>query len=342
MRPPNRLDKTSSESGEDRLIAHYFRPLATHPGAFGLADDCAALSARPGRDLVLKADAIVGGVHFFTDDPADKVAQKALRVNLSDLAAKGARPIGFLLSLALPTPIDHAWLQAFATGLGKDANAFRCPLLGGDTDYTPGPVTISIAMVGTVPAGSMIKRSGARPGQRVCVTGTIGDAALGLRLRRSAASAQRWKLDSAHKHYLLDRYLVPQPRNAASEAVRFYAAAAMDISDGLAGDLEKLCRASGVSARIAVERIPLSEAARRAIASDPALIETALTGGDDYEILCTVEPERFDIFSAVAAEAGVSVTEIGEIEKRAAAVGARFFDRSRKPLVFERTSFSHF
>jgi thiamine-monophosphate kinase len=340
---PRRPGKSSSASGEDRLIAQSFRPLATHPGAFGLADDCAALSARPGRDLVLKTDAIVGGVHFFPDDPADKVAQKALRVNLSDLAAKGAKPIGFLLSLALSTPIDHEWLGAFAAGLGKDANQFRCPLLGGDTDYTPGPVTISIAILGTVPAGTMVMRSGARPGQRVCVTGTIGDAALGLLLRRSAALAQRWKLDGSQQQYLLDRYLVPQPRNAASEAVRFYAAAAMDISDGLAGDLEKLCRASGVSARIGVERIPFSEAARRAIASDPALIETALTGGDDYEIVCTVEPARFDVFCAVAAEAGVSVTEIGEVEKRTArAEGARFFDRSRKPLLFKQSSFSHF
>jgi thiamine-monophosphate kinase len=343
MSSRKQLGESSSTSGEDRLIAQYFRPLATHPGAFGLSDDCAALSARPGRDLVLKADAILGGVHFFPDDPADKVAQKALRVNLSDLAAKGAKPIGFLLSLALPTPIDHQWLQAFAAGLGKDADAFRCPLLGGDTDYTPGPVTISIAMLGTVPAGNMVMRSGARPGQRVCVTGTIGDAALGLRLRRSAALAQHWNLDSSQKQYLLDRYLVPQPRNAASEAVRFYAAAAMDVSDGLAGDLKKLCSASGVSARIAVECIPFSEAARRAIASDPALIETALTGGDDYEIVCTVEPARLDVFSAVAAEAGVSVTEIGAIEKRNARTGgARFFDRSRKPLVFKHASFSHF
>src|SRR5436305_13799085 len=131
------LRKRSDGSPEDHLIGKYFRPLAKHPGAFGLLDDCAALSARPGRDLVLKTDAIIGGVHFFPDDPADKVAQKALRVNLSDLAAKGAKPLGFLLSLALPIPIDHKWLEAFARALGKDADAFACPLLGGDTDYTP-------------------------------------------------------------------------------------------------------------------------------------------------------------------------------------------------------------
>ena len=292
------VHKSSGESGEDRLIAKYFRPLATHPGAFALIDDCAALSVPAGRDLVLKTDAIVGGVHYFPDDAADKIAQKALRVNLSDLAAKGARPVGFLLSLALISPIDHNWLAAFARGLRKDADAFGCPLLGGDTDRTPGPVTVSISVFGTVPRGTMVLRSGARAGQRVCVTGTIGDAALGLLLRRDAGAAESWKLRPAHAKHLLTRYLVPQPRNAAAEAVRLHAAAAMDVSDGLAGDLAKLCRASGVCAEIDVERIPLSQAARRAIACDPALIEAALTGGDDYEILCAVEPQKVAAFRA--------------------------------------------
>src|SRR5439155_15197870 len=154
----------------------------------------AVLTPPAGSDLVLKTDAIVGGVHFFPDDPADKVAQKALRVNLSDLAAKGAKPAGFLLSLALPKPIDDAWLQAFARGLEKDADAFDCPLLGGDTDRTPGPVTVSITVFGTLPQGTMVPRSGARAGQRVCVTGTIGDAALGLLLRRDGRAAGRLKL----------------------------------------------------------------------------------------------------------------------------------------------------
>jgi thiamine-monophosphate kinase len=337
------VHKSSGESGEDRLIAKYFRPLATHPGAFALIDDCAALSVPAGRDLVLKTDAIVGGVHFFPDDAADKIAQKALRVNLSDLAAKGARPVGFLLSLALTSPIDDKWLAAFARGLRKDADAFGCPLLGGDTDRTPGPVAVSISVFGTLPRGTMVMRSGARAGQRVCVTGTIGDAALGLFLRRDAGAAERWKLRSAHAKHLLARYLVPQPRNAAAEAVRLHAAAAMDVSDGLAGDLAKLCRASGVCAEIDVERIPLSQGARCAIAGDPALLETALTGGDDYEILCTVEPAKIAAFRAAAKKAKVAVTEIGEVVKpKAGAPGARFFDRTGKPLIFEKPAFSHF
>jgi thiamine-monophosphate kinase len=167
-------------SGEDRLIARYFAPLATHPGAFRLVDDAAAVAPPPGCDLVLKADAIVGGIHFFDDDPADAVAQKALRVNLSDLAAKGAKPLGFLLSIALPKGIPETWLAAFSEGLKRDMEQFNCPLFGGDTVRSPGGVMISVTVIGSVPTGTMVKRGGAKVGDRVVVTGTIGDAALGL------------------------------------------------------------------------------------------------------------------------------------------------------------------
>src|SRR5690242_7908867 len=167
-------------SGEDRLIERFFKPLATMPGALGLADDAAFLSPAPGTDLVLKTDAIVGGVHFFPDDAPQTVASKALRVNLSDLAAKGARPLGFLLSLALPKETDEQWLEAFAQGLRGDAVLFDCPLFGGDTDRTPGPTTVSIAMFGSVPKGSMVRRAGAKAGDCVFVTGTVGDGALGV------------------------------------------------------------------------------------------------------------------------------------------------------------------
>src|SRR5438552_17224578 len=194
--------KSSGASAEDRLIARYFRPLARHPGAFGLADDAAALTPPAGADLVLTTDAIVGGVHFFADDPADQVAKKALRVNLSDLAAKGAKPLGFLLTLALPKEIGERWLASFARGLGEDADTYDCPLLGGDTVRTPGPVTISIAAFGAVPHGKMARRSGARPGDRVMVTGTVGDAALGLLLRRDSATGKRWGLDQRAQDHL--------------------------------------------------------------------------------------------------------------------------------------------
>jgi thiamine-monophosphate kinase len=284
---------------------------------------------------VLKADAIIGGVHFFPDDAAHTVASKALRVNLSDLAAKGARPLGFLLSLAIPKDIGEDWLAGFAEGLRGDAVLFGCPLFGGDTDRTPGPVTVSIAMFGTVPEGTMVQRAGAKPGDRVFVSGTIGDAALGVMVR----DGKDWKLSESHRKHLLARYLLPQPRNALAEAVRTCASAAMDVSDGLAGDFSKLCRVSDVSADIEVARIPLSEAAKAVIAGDIGMLETAITGGDDYEIVCTVPAAKADIFRAAAEAAQVAVTEIGEIK---AGKGARFLGPDGDALTFKRASFSHF
>ena len=322
-------------SGEDRLIARFFKPLATHPGALGLTDDAAFITPPAGCDLVLKTDAIIGGVHFFAEDAAGDIARKALRVNLSDLAAKGATPLGFLLSLALPKDVGEEWLAGFAQGLRVDAEEFGCPLFGGDTDRTPGPATISIAMFGSVPEGAMVRRAGAKPGDRVFVSGTIGDAALGLLLRRGAA----WKLDEAQRRHLASRYLLPQPRMALAGAVRAHASAAMDVSDGLAGDLAKLCRASQVAAAIDVARVPLSAAAQAVLASDAGTIEPALTGGDDYEILCAVPPEHVGRFQAAAQAAKVSVSEIGSI---AAGEGTRFIGADGKTLTFKRPSFSHF
>jgi thiamine-monophosphate kinase len=329
----------SGESGEDRLIARYFKPMARHPGAFGLVDDAAVLAPPPGHELVLKTDAIVGSVHFFVDDPADAVARKALRVNLSDLASKGARPAGFLLSLALPRTVGDAWLKAFARGLGADAKRFNCPLLGGDTVRTPGPVTISITAFGTLPRGSMLRRSGARTGDHVVVTGTIGDAALGLKLRHDRGAALRWRLDAAMKGHLAARYLVPEPRNALADALRRHASGAMDVSDGLAGDLGKLCRASGVGAEIDATSVPLSKAARAALAAEPGLIESILTGGDDFEVLAAVPPSALGALQAGARRAGVPVTPIGRIVARK---GARFRGNDGQMLTFQRPSFSHF
>ena len=185
------------ESAEDRLIARYFRPLATAPGAFGLSDDAAALTPPPGCDLVLTTDGVIAGVHFFPDDPPDTIGRKALRMNLSDLAAKGAKPAGFLLSLALPAGTDATWIAGFAAGLGEDAAAYGCPLFGGDTDHTPGPLAVSIAAFGTVPQGRMVRRSTAKAGDSIVVTGTIGDAALGVKVRRDPNLAQGWRLAQA-------------------------------------------------------------------------------------------------------------------------------------------------
>ena len=325
-------------SPEDRLIAHYFKPLAKHPAAFGLQDDAAAITPPAGHDLVLKTDGLIAGVHFFPDDPADDVGRKALRVNLSDLAAKGATPLGFLLAIALPKGFSENWLAAFARGLGEDADRYQCPLLGGDTDSTPGPISISISAFGTLPQGTMPRRSGARVGDHLFVTGTIGDAALGLRLRQDAGAGKAWKLDAAMSDYLVGRYRVPQPRNALAAAVRARASAAMDVSDGLAGDLAKLCAASNVSADVAVARVPLSPAAAHALAGHATLIEPILTGGEDYEILCAVSQP--DEFHAAAQAAGVAVTEIGRIV--AGARPPRFLDRAGRALAFSRPGYSHF
>jgi thiamine-monophosphate kinase len=322
-------------SAEDKLIARYFGPLATDPGALGLSDDAAFIKPPPGCELVLKTDAIVGGVHFFNDDPAYHVACKALRVNLSDLAAKGAKPLGFLVSLALPAETSDAWLKSFADGLREDAATYKCPLFGGDTVRTPGPVMVSVAMFGSVPDGMMVRRAGAKAGDKVFITGTIGDAALGLGLRNGAA----WPLTQAQRDHLASRYLLPQPRSALAETVLHYASASMDVSDGLVGDLAKLCRVSGVAAEIDAARVPFSDAGRAVLAADPGARETAFTGGDDYEILCTVEPSKVDRFRVAAMAAKVAVTEIGTITE---GEGAHFRDAQGEQLAFRHGAFSHF
>jgi thiamine-monophosphate kinase len=329
----------SAGSAEDRLIARHFAPLARHPGALGLTDDAAVLTPPEGSEVVVTVDAIVAGVHFFADDPPDAVARKALRVNLSDLAAKGAEPAGFLVTLALPDATADDWLAGLARGLKADVERYNCPLLGGDTVCTPGPATISITAFGMLPRGSMVLRSGAKPGDAVLVTGTIGDAALGLRLRRDPEAAARWGLDARMREHLRARYLVPEPRNAAAVAVRTHASAAMDVSDGLAGDLAKLCRVSGVAAEIEVARVPLSPAARKASAAEPAVIETILTGGDDYEIVCTAPPDKVAAFQATCAAAGVTLSEIGRVT---AGEGTRFVMLDGAALTFAHASFSHF
>ena len=326
-------------SAEDHLIARFFKPLATHPGALGLSDDAAFLTPPPGCDLVLKTDAIVGGVHFFPEDAAHTVASKALRVNLSDLAAKGAKPAGFLVTLALRSAED-AWLAPFARALGEDAAAYACPLLGGDTVSTPGPAMISIAAFGLIPAGRMIHRSGAKAGDRVMVTGTIGDAALGLDILKGGPAASALAGDAVARDMLISRYRVPQPRNALAAAVRDHASASMDVSDGLAGDFAKLCAASGVSADIDVPSIPLSAPARSLIASGAAAIETLISAGDDYEILCTVPDERCAAFADAARRAGVAVTSIGTIA--AGTESPKFRDAEGRELALKHLSYSHF
>jgi thiamine-monophosphate kinase len=310
---------------EDELIAKLFAPLAG-AAALGLKDDAALLPPQ-GAPLAITADMLVAGVHFFPDDPPALIAKKALRVNLSDLAAKAATPCGFLLSIALPPDWTNDWLAAFAEGLGEDARAFHAPLLGGDTTATPGPLTIAITAFGSAPR--FVSRAGARPGDGVYVSGAIGDAALGLRLRQDPTLGAA--LSTVERDALLNRYLLPNPRLDLVETLPAGASAAMDVSDGLAGDLAKLTRASGVSAQVEVAHVPLSAAGQVLIAHRPALLETALTGGDDYEILFTAEP-------GFAPPSGV--VRIGEIVAGAAApVFSGWPASAQKPT---KLSYSHF
>jgi thiamine-monophosphate kinase len=336
--PSDREGAANEISGEERLIGRYFRPLATAAGAFGLADDAAVLTPPAGCDLVLTTDGVIAGIHFLADDPPGGIARKALRMNLSDLAAKGAMPIGFLLSIALPAGTKESWIAGFAAGLKEDIEHYGCQLFGGDTDHTPGPLSVSIAAFGAVPYGGMVRRTTARAGDFIIVTGTIGDAALGVLLHKDAGSAERWRLSGAFRDHLRERYLLPQPRNGLVQALRDHASAAMDVSDGLAGDLAKLCRASGVAAEIDVAAVPLSDAARAVLTADTQLIERILTGGDDYEILATVPPAKLSAFQATAAKAGVVVSKIGQV---GSGQGVRFL-RDGKVLSFTRSAYTHF
>ncbi len=307
-----------------------------------LADDAALLRPAPGRELVLTKDLLVAGVHFFGSDPPDAIARKALRVNLSDLAAKAARPEGFLLGLALPPDWTTDWLEGFAAGLGKDAAGFECPLLGGDTVRTPGPLTLSITAIGSVASGRMISRGNINTGDNIYVTGTIGDAALGLRLRQGAAGDQDWiqALREADADFLRDRYLLPRPRLALREPISAFAHAAMDVSDGLAGDLAKMLRLSGMTVEIRLVALPLSQAARGALAAAPSLIDAVSGGGDDYEILCAVPPGHAAAFESAARSASVTVTLLGQA--RPGQGGPVFLDAQGKIVCFSQASFQHF
>ena len=328
----------SRQSGEDRLI-DFFRAIARHSSALGLADDAALLAPPAGSEIVATTDAIVAGVHFFVDDPPDSVARKALRVNLSDLAAKGAVPLGALMTLALPEGTSDDWLAEFAHGLGEDCAHYRCPLVGGDTVKTPGPLTISIAALGHLTAGSMVRRSGAKPGEAIVVTGTIGDAALGLLMRREPKRLGFAGLEPQARVHLTKRYLLPEPRNSLASVLRSHASAAIDVSDGLAGDLTKLAAASGVSARIETKHVPLSVAARQVLDADPSVIKTILAGGDDYEILATVSDSQLDSLSRAATALGIELSVIGRTGE---GEGVEIVGPDGASLALDTLSFSHF
>lgn len=321
---------------EFELIRRLFAPLATDPGALGLADDAALLDCPPGRRLVLTTDAIVAGVHFLAQDPPKLIAQKLMRTNLSDLAAMGAAPIGVLLACCFPRDAGVEWIEEFASGLAADCRSFGLSVLGGDTVATPGPATFALTAVGSVATGCELRRSTARVGDRVWVSGTIGDGAFGLIAARGEAAA----LDADHALFLAGRYRLPEPRLVLGERLAGIASAAMDISDGLLGDLAHIAETSRVGAVVEADRVPLSDATRAAIGLGLGEgIATALTGGDDYELLFTAPPAADARLAALSADLGLRLTPIGTI---IAGSGARVDGPDGKPLSFPIQGYRHF
>jgi thiamine-monophosphate kinase len=320
--------------GEFERIARFFAPLAA-PEGLGLLDDVAIIPGPPGEQYVLKTDAIVEGVHFLPDDPADQVAQKLLRVNLSDLAGKGARPVGYLLTIALPPARDEAWLERFAEGLARDQKEFGIGLLGGDSVATTGPVTLSVAAVGRVRAGEAVLRRGAQPGDVVFVSGTLGDGALGLRALRGELA----ELSPAQRDFLADRYRLPRPRLQLGQALVGAARAMMDISDGLVADLGHICETSAVGAVVEAARLPLSPAARAAVTADASRLMAALSAGDDYELLFTAPAEAAAGVAGIAREVGVPVTAVGRIER---GKGVRVIDEKGAAVCVTDAGYRHF
>lgn len=322
--------------GEFELIARYFAPLAADaPGAFGLRDDAAVIAVPAGEELVVTTDAMLDGVHFLLEDGAARIARKLLRVNLSDLAAKGARPIGYQLAIALPESLaSDEWLGAFCAGLAQDQKAFGISLYGGDTVRSPDRLMLNVTAFGAVPAGMMLRRDQALVGDHLYVTGSIGDAALGLE-----AKLNHRLFSSAAMMFFDSRLHLPTPRLAFGQGLRGLAHAAMDVSDGLVQDAGHIAAASGLRAVIHADAVPLSLATRQAVADDKSLMPIVLTGGDDYELLFTAPPQVAQDVAALSRRVGLAVHHIGSFE---AGSGVSVIDSGGRPLDLARGGFQHF
>jgi thiamine-monophosphate kinase len=324
---------------ETDLIQTYLAPLAAgFHGAFGLQDDAALIAGEPGHDLVVTTDPVIAGVHFFATDRADDIAWKALAVNISDLAAKGATPLAYTMALALPEAPERAWMANFADGLRSAQTAFGCHLIGGDTDCTPGPLSISITAFGRVPSGQMVRRGTAAVGDHVFVTGTLGDAALGLDVHRPGSHIGE-QLPGGDRSFLAGRYLRPSPRIEMIPVLRAFASAALDISDGLTKDLARLAAAAGVGVRVQAGALPLSAPARKMIASEPNCMSAVVAGGGDYEIIFSVPPGRLIAFHKAVRAVPAQVTEIGVLGP---GQGVAVYDENGRALHFGASGYDHF
>jgi thiamine-monophosphate kinase len=325
--------------GEFEIIARYFAPLATDSAALALRDDAAVLVVTEGYELVASCDTLIEGVHFLPDDPPDSLGYKALAVNLSDLAAKGARGHAYLLSLAVKRDTEPAWFEGFAAGLRELQEATKISLVGGDTTATPGPATITITALGLVTHGHAVLRHGAKIGDRLYASGTIGDACLGLRLLEKPSLAKSWGLSEEDAAFLVGRYRRPKPRMELVIPVRNFAQGGIDVSDGLVADVEKLAQASHVGAVIEADRVPLSPAARKALAREPDLLAAMLTAGDDYEVVAAVPETSVKAFESEAKSKAVPVTVFGRLEQGS---GVTVIGPDGAPLPLERKGFAHF
>ena len=313
--------------GEFEWIAHCFRPLAAGaPAALDLMDDAALLQPDPGQMLVITKDALVENVHFLASDPPDFIARKLIRVNYSDLAAMGATPVGFFLAIMLPESYRNTqWQTQFAAGLAEDQAHFGGFLLGGDLTTTSGPLALSLTALGTVPQGCALRRNAARVGDEIFVSGSLGDAAIGLRLLQKRIESD--ELDPKERTALIERYQLPQPRLELGQALAAlpYARqiAAMDLSDGLAGDLEKLCNASGVGAEIDWPSLPISQPVHTLLAAGNSLPEDLIiTGGDDYELLFTTPPKQNQTIQHISKMLKLPIRQIGKI------IAAKIIDKN--------------
>jgi thiamine-monophosphate kinase len=320
--------------GEFGRIRRFFAPLAG-PGGLGLIDDAALVDCPAGHRLVVTVDQLVEGVHYLPGDPPDLVARKLLRRNLSDLAAMGAAPRHYLLTTALPASLDDEWVRRFAEGLGEDQRRFDVALIGGDSVSTPGPASLTLTAIGEVAVGKEVRRGGAREGDRVWVSGTIGDAFLGLKVLRGEYP----ELSPDDRAALIARFRLPEPRCGLGARLAGLAHALIDVSDGLLADLGHICEASGVGAEIALPQVPLSKAAERVTAGDEAMRAKLATGGDDYELLLTAPPQAGEGMAALAAELSVPITDIGAI---VAGDTVRLLDGGGQEIAVEATGWRHF
>ena len=319
---------------EFERIRRFFAPLAG-PGGLDLLDDAALVDCRAGQRLVVTADAIVEGVHYLPVDPPELVARKLLRVNLSDLAAMGARPLHYLLTTALPAVHGADWVAAFARGLAEDQRRFQVSLLGGDSVATPGPAALSLTAIGEVTAGMEIRRSGALVDDLVWVSGTIGDAYLGLAVLRGAYS----QLAPEHRAGLIGRFRIPEPRVELGPRLAGLAHAMIDVSDGLLADLGHICETSNVAARVEVETLPLSPAAKEVVDQQVDLRVSLAAGGDDYELLFTAPASATKAIEELSSILGLPITMIGLIER---GKGVRLVDSDGRAIPVDHAGYHHF